>query len=35
MGMSKYAELYNRVMSYLDDRDWESAHYSRKKRRPR
>ena len=26
MGMSKYAELYNRVMSYLDDRDWESAY---------
>lgn len=26
MGMSKYTELYNRVMSYLNAQDWESAY---------
>lgn len=26
MGMSKYTELYGRVMSYLNAQDWESAY---------
>lgn len=26
MGMSRYSEMYDQVMSYLNAQDWESAY---------